>query len=59
MAAVVFEDFSGAATPVSDSDNPYQPLIEAANNDPVCFPYNLNEYYKLMANEQGAIFLCL
>ncbi|QKX59063.1 uncharacterized protein TRUGW13939_06193 [Talaromyces rugulosus] len=35
MAAVVFEDLSGAATPVSDSDNPHQPLIEAANNDPL------------------------
>ncbi|KAH8695971.1 RNA ligase/cyclic nucleotide phosphodiesterase [Talaromyces proteolyticus] len=34
MAAVVFEDLSGATTPVSESDNPYQPLIEAANNEP-------------------------
>lgn len=36
MAAIVFEDLSGTATPVSESDNPYQPLIESANDDPVC-----------------------
>jgi hypothetical protein len=35
MAAVVFEDLSGTATPVSPNDNLYQPLIEASNNDPV------------------------
>lgn len=38
MAAVVFEDLSGTATPVSESDNPYQPLIDSANDDPVCEP---------------------
>lgn len=36
MAAVVFEDLSGTATPVSESANPYQPLIDSANDDPVC-----------------------
>lgn len=35
MAAVVFEDLSGTATPVSESDNPYQPLIDSAKDDPV------------------------
>ncbi|OKL60776.1 hypothetical protein UA08_04442 [Talaromyces atroroseus] len=36
MAAVVFEDLSGTATtPNSQSANPYQPLIENANNDPL------------------------
>jgi hypothetical protein len=35
MAAVIFDDLSGTATPVSDSDNPHQPLIEASSNDPV------------------------
>lgn len=38
MAAVVFEDLSGTATPVSESDNPYQPLIDSANDDPVREP---------------------
>lgn len=36
MAGVVFEDLSGTATPVSEGENPYQALIAASNNDPVC-----------------------
>ncbi|EED21839.1 conserved hypothetical protein [Talaromyces stipitatus ATCC 10500] len=35
MAAVMFEDLSGTATPVSKSDNPYQPLLDSANDDPL------------------------
>jgi hypothetical protein len=54
MAAVVFEDLSGTATPVSESDNPYQPLIDSANDDPVCEPQFMLDiqFGKTLVNNQ-------
>lgn len=34
MAKIAYEDFSGTSTPVTA--NPYDGIIEACNNDPVC-----------------------
>ena len=39
MAAYyTFEDLSGQSTP-NNSDNPYEGLLEACNNDPVAFEH--------------------
>lgn len=56
MAAVVFEDLSGTATPVSESDNPYQPLIDSANDDPVCEPQtHYLTFYVINVNNQVCV----
>ncbi len=34
MAKIAYEDFSGTSTPVTA--NPYDGIIEACKNDPVC-----------------------